>query len=267
MLRVNDSTNIVLRRLAIRGGFGVRIDRSTVRTDTDITIEDSRGNGLGVSGGSVVTVGNSGSDTANLIQNNCGRGASTGFGSSLSFRGTTTIQSNRNGVHAREGGLVRLSPGTDETDTPNEMLIQDNELRGVSAVGLSRVTISGRVIIKDNSGLPSDDPAFPFRAAVRVRFGGVLAITGNRDDPGRRPIIEDNDGPGVLADVQAKVFLSYTNIHDNQEGGLFLLHDSVAESFEGNIMSGNGIADAKCDKTSLLFGDLSGIDKVKCSSK
>ena len=132
--------------------------------------------------------------------------------------------------------------------------------------GLSRVTISGRVIIKDNSGLPSDDPGFPFRAAVRVRFGGVLSILGSRDDPGRRPIIEGNDGPGVLADIQSKVFLFYTNIHDNQEGGLCLLHDSVAESFEGNVMSGNGIADAKCDDTSLLFGDLSGISDLECES-
>ena len=132
--------------------------------------------------------------------------------------------------------------------------------------GLSRVTISGRVIIKDNSGLPSDDPGFPFRAAVRVRFGGVLSILGSRDDPGRRPIIEGNDGPGVLADIQSKVFLFYTNIHDNQEGGLCLLHDSVAESREGNIMSGNGIADAKCDSTSLLFGDLSGISDLECES-
>ena len=72
VLRINDSTNIVLRRLAIHGGRGVRINRSTVNTDEDITIEDSRGNGLGVSGGSGVSVGNSASDTANLIQNHGG---------------------------------------------------------------------------------------------------------------------------------------------------------------------------------------------------
>ena len=147
------------------------------------------------------------------------------------------------------------------------MLIRDNDVRGVNAAGLARVTISGRVTIEDNSGVASDDPGFPFRAGVRVRFGGVLSIVGNSDDPGQRPIIQDNDGPGVLADVQAKVFLFYTNIHDNQQGGLCLLHDSVAQSREGNIMSGNGIADAKCDKTPLLFGDLSGINKIKCSNK
>ncbi len=93
-----------------------------------------------------------------------------------------------------------------------------------------------------------------------------MSIVGNRDDPGQRPLIEDNDGPGVLADVQAKVFLFFTNIQGNQEGGLCLLHDSVAQSREGNIMSGNGIADAKCDSTSLLFGDLSGISDLECES-
>ncbi len=177
VLRINNSTNIFLRRLVIRGGRGVRIDRSTVNTDEDITIEESRGNGLGVSGASVVNIGNSASDTANLIRNNCGAGASAGFGSVLTIRGATTIQSNRNGVSAGNGSQVSLSPGRDENGNNNETLIRDNEVRGVNAFSLSRVSISGRVIIEDNSDVASDDPAFPFRAGVRVRFGAVGVCT------------------------------------------------------------------------------------------
>ena len=120
VLRINNSTNIVLRRLAIRGGRGVRIDRSTVNTREDFTIEDSRVNGLSVSGASVVNVGSSISDTANLIQNNCGNGASAGFGSDLTVRGATTIQSNRNGVRAG-GGEARSICHRVETKTATTM--------------------------------------------------------------------------------------------------------------------------------------------------
>jgi len=125
-----------------------------------------------------------------------------------------------------------------------------------------RVDINGQVILQNNATNPIT--AFD-RAAVVISKGGTLNVNGS----GLR--IMNNNGPGIWAYMLSKLQLgplqggAIITISGNREEGLRLTQMSVAWSFAGSTISGNTGADATCDKTSLLFGDVSGISVIKCA--
>jgi hypothetical protein len=99
-------------------------------------------------------------------------------------------------------------------------------------------------------------------------------LAGATIDLGNGVQITTNNGPGILADINSNVLFGFVfdptqtstvTINGNLAEGLRLLHMSVAQAFAGTTATGNVTADASCDGSSLLFGNLTGIAVLKCA--
>lgn len=256
-LMVVDSHMIVLAQLTFRGGTGVVVNDAEVEI-RGVTIEHSYGHGINIQRGSVTLrgrVGLGGVPTPNTLQNNCGAGARVGPGGQLTAYFGTTIQNNLVGLSVF--GTATLSANTDV------ILIQNNMGYGVR-VFYGRVEFRGGQTKVQNNGV---DPLFESPAGIWGAAGalidaqvGPLEVSGNR-------------GPGIWADISTSVLLGMivtpsttnsTTITGNTAEGLRLTHMSSANAFAGTTITGNGGADATCDGTSFLFGNVGGIRKLKC---
>ena len=264
VLRINNS-NVVLQRLRITGGRGVSVGDANVDFN-GVTIEKARGSGVGVGGakGSNARFGfEQPGGTLSFIQDNCGAGISVGQASSANISGGTTIQRNRSGVSLFNGGQAFVSGGRID-ETPLESFIQDNVLTGAFANVGSTIRIFGRTKVRRNGSVDPTDGSFRFRSGVVARFGSTAILAGGQDVPDHAVVESSNTGPGVLIDINSNLFLRNSTITDNSEPGILLLHQSVMESDGGNMASGNGTADLKCDSSSETTGDLTGIVTIQC---
>ena len=255
-LTIIDSHQIILRRLVIRGGSGVSIDDSSV-TALGVTVEGSRASAIRLNNASMLTL--SGGATPNFIQDNCSTAIAVSLGSTVSLVSHNTIRNNLQGLLV--SGRANLTALPDAIGSA-EILIEFNQQQGVIIEEQGRVDINGQVILQNNATNPVTTRD---RAAVIIGKGGTLNVNGS----GLR--IMNNNGPGIWAYMLSKVQLgplsggANITITGNGEEGLRLTQMSVGWSFAGSTISGNTGADATCDKTSLLFGDVSGISVIKCA--
>ena len=85
---------------------------STVRIEGGVTVQNSRGAGLNVTGagGSDVSLGHQAVSAINSLSNNCGTGARVGTGSKLNIQGDTLIESNGgSGVNVNAGARATFN--------------------------------------------------------------------------------------------------------------------------------------------------------------
>jgi hypothetical protein len=264
VLLATDSHQLQLRRLILTGGAGVSLDDSSGGMQA-VTVENSIGNGINLNNASNLGFqGVSGGPTPNVIQNNCGTGLTVSPGSSAGMNNSNTIQNN-GGQGVFVSGNLNLNGGPDAS---NQILIQNNTRQGIVAgQRAAQVSAGGHVVIQNNA--LANEPEFVFRAGV---FGnGTIAINSGPTSAIR---IVNNGGPGIWMDLGGVARLGNPTpgvvaditVNGNTNEGLKLTHMSTGWTLPGTMISGNGSSDATCDKTSLLFGDVSGIGKIKCSN-
>ncbi|MBI2820147.1 MAG: hypothetical protein HYX73_09230 [Acidobacteria bacterium] len=234
------------------------------------TVSDSCSNGISVDGTSSANI-----NFHAVIEDNLGTGVNVSGGRAninaffdqLEMPTTIQIDHNRVGVSVSDGGSVGMGAATGGPSGDSELRIEDNQQWGVIVQGPSFAGTGGQTIIQGNSLTPTGPLAIAYPAGVLVYYGGSVFL-----NPETQVI--DNGGAGILAFAQGKVRLGnvgnptgLVTISGNDAEGLNLQLMSLAESFAGTTISGNfGAADAVCDGTSVLAGDVSGIATTKCSN-
>lgn len=254
VLSIQDS-RVFLSNLLITGGRGLDIQDSFVFSRGGNQITNSAGNGITVGGGSQLTL----NGVSDEVANSCSAGINAGLGSSV----PTSAHIHGNGGHglfAGTGGSV-LATG----------IVEANARGGLFALAGGTVRVSGPALIQNNgNNLDPTDPFYPFRSGVGGRAGAIVFILGPGDgSPG--PTIQNNTGPGVLADLNTSVVLrGNLSVQSNPDGGVTLRHQSVADldsSIGAVTLVNNGggqIGDLNCDPSSQVFGDVSGVGSNKC---
>ena len=253
----------VLQTLNIEGGFGVFIRDSDVRFDGGVVVTNSRGSGAfagGEAGSQLRLNGNE-----NQSGNNCAHGISAGRGSLVNVSGSAVIRDNgRFGLIAVENARVTLR---------GEAIVEGNLIGGMLARYGAFASVFNQAIIRDNGGDPDPNNFLSrFQSGVAADSASLLLIRGPADpvsgqSTGVGPMILDNLGPAMLVDNNSTAELRNMMAHDN-EGGLVLLHQSVAQFLAEVDLSGNdatGDGDLECDLSSLPYGDLGGVDVNNCT--
>ncbi len=244
VVHILNSSNISLVDLIIRGGGSAGVDLTDAYGVAlrSVTIEGNRGQGLAAGEGSSADLQGqfSGVPTANVIQNNCGAGIQVNSNSVVNVSSPATIQGNGLGVHVF-GGHANLGGGTGT----GSILIQNNLGFGVRVFGGANLSTGRQTTIQNNNN------------------AGIWAAANAVVDAGGGIQVLNNNGPGIWAQLNSTVIFGpivnpsatvNVTIAGNIAEGLRLEHMSLAESFAGVSMSGNGGADATCDGTSTLVG-------------
>ena len=266
VLIVRESGSVGLSDLTITGGEGVFIDNSDLRIRGGVIVEKSLRNGIGVGGdaGSALRLFTTNSSPVdNEVWDNCRAGISVGRGS-FARASEAWIHDNQGfGLQAFESGRVTVN---------RTARVSGNVRGGIRGTFGAFVSVQGQAVIEGNGDNPNTDSVFfRYHSGVSAYFGTNVLIRGPIDvntglplDDG--PRIVDNIGPGVLVDLNSNVRLENATVQLNSEGGLKLLHESVAELGPAapTTLSGNGFGDLDCDQSSLAFGDLTGVANNRC---
>ena len=266
VLIIENSNNVRLSDLTITGGEGVFVDNSDVRFRGGVIVEQSLRNGIlvgGEGGGALRLFTTVGTPVNNEVTNNCRAGITVGRGS-FARASEAWIHVNKGfGLQAFESGRVTVN---------RTARVFGNVRGGIRGSFGAFVSVGGQAVIEGNGDNPNTDSVFfRYHSGVSAYFGTQVLIRGPIDvntglplDDG--PRIVDNIGPGVLVDLNSNVRLENATVQLNSEGGLKLLHESVAELGPAapTTLSGNGFGDLDCDQSSLAFGDLSGVANNRC---
>ena len=303
-----NSHNISLVRLTITGGGGfggISIGDSAVFARA-VTVQQNLEGGIQViQGGHLVMFALTLAEK-NVIQNNCRRGVTVGYGANVTIQshaeiknnqgdglvaegkltleaccdfdgvspaGQIVVESNGEAGIGAEGGIVELDAHPNGTSQPSEIRIRDNGLWGVVA-GPGSVFMDGNIIVEHNGLDPSAGgegffAAFP--AGVGMGFGSKLVMFNG-------PQILNNLGAGIRADLQTIVNLGIPavipgphvfptlTVNGNTEGGVVLTNMSIATLGAGTVVTGNTGSDVSCDSISNLTGVLTGVGITKCAN-
>lgn len=305
VLQISRSRNIDLRRLVISGGaIGLGVAQSSA-TVQGCTIENNTGPGISMANNSTVQLGGPQSSQAVQVINNgltTGRNAIGVNFSFLSIGGNTTVDNNGNaplnvlggtlsvdgtvgenffrnngfGVNIAQGsaaqftgqntiqnnGVVGVQVFQSSTAVftsatlagiPRVTTIEGHEITGVNIVSLGEITFNGPHRIRNN-GLGSIEAR---QSGIRVSRASLSMQNGTE--------ISGNFGPGILLDTNSSLSAIDSMISNNSAEGVRVIRQSVAGLTSGNLLSGNGSNGLTCDTTSLVFGDLTGIDNINCS--
>jgi hypothetical protein len=258
-LSIIDSQSIVLTGLVVSGGRGIGITDGSSVNGLALTVQNSLGNGIGVSNSSL-SLGMPGSGPfagmPTVVQDHCGSGISAGTGASVALGPGTTVQGN-SGSGLFAAGDAGLNGGTNVA-TP--ILIQNNQLQGVAVNSQGSVNFNGEVIIQNNALAGGQ------RRAAIVSFGGVIGVNSSGLQ------VVDNQGAGIEALTQSTIRLAgpsadpVVTISGNTGPGINLSQMSMAWVTAATSVTGNGAGNVTCDSTSNVFGDDSGILQSKCKA-
>lgn len=137
--------------------------------------------------------------------------------------------------------------------TANATVIEGHSILGVNVVRMGELTMTGPHMVQNN-GDPTADSTL--RSGIRLARSSLTLIGGT---------VSNNTGPGIRADQNTGFSLTNVTVSGNTEQGLLVGRQSVGGFTQPLSIVANGAASVACDTTSLLFGDLSGIDNLDCS--
>ena len=254
-LTVLESSDIVLRDIAIWNGDGLALEHSRVKLDGNVKVKWSCTFGVDTGRGSFLELSAPDPGHPNIIEQNNAFGIYARFGSEVVFQGQNEIRNQGTGIIVHQGSRIESNGSADRG-----VLLIENNGAGISVVGQSVADIFGGATIRNNKR--------PGIEAVQDAHVCLMATAGGT------PEVSNNSGPGIVADTQAKVILLGSRIAGNGKEGVRLLHMSVGRarpqqvsgSSVSNTISGNVGSDASCDSTSMIFGDFAGIGLLKCSN-
>lgn len=281
IVSVDESRNIVLRGLTLRGSgvlpvrFGLFATNSTVRVENCLIENIGRG---------IVALGNSsvGVLTTTIQDTNVGvqaANATVALGSTVNEQEAVTVRRSFIGVLA--AGPVNLSGSTSLVDNfigllvqgvriglccdPGQRRIVNNDFGIVVSGG--HVTFIGPSLIEGNRivGLFLTGGSTEFRPGSATFQQNGLAIFGTNN--ARLEIndiqITNNNGEGIFLTLGSSARIFGSTINNNGAVGVRLEDLSVAELF-GNTIRGNGKFSLFCSPNSHARGDLSNADKAFC---
>ena len=250
LLGGNSSTQFVSIRN--NGAAGLNANGSFALIIGGVTIENNTGAGIGITGGRLIVNGN--------VQENFIRGNSLGVnvsGAVATFLGQNSIQNNGDtGVQVVNGGsaafnALHLSDGSFRVN-----VIEGHAQIGLHVAAAASGNLTGPNIIRSNggAGFTSND----IHGGVNVGTVSRIQFSGGNQ-------ISNNLGPGIAARFNGAIVLGDSVVTNNTEQGLLLIRQSVGLVETGASISGNGAANAFCDSTSLLAGELTGVTNIDCS--
>jgi hypothetical protein len=290
-MTISGSTGITFTTVGFRGGSrGVAIDTSVVAIH-GTTIESNSGNGI-------VAAQNTTLNLDGLIQNNGGYGASIGGsfirtgggtqflnnrlagvymtrsrgllqgntiqgsgngvyldnGSALQVNAPTLIQNNTNaGVTVAVGSSVEFAGSASSTGAPAPNVISGNAGQGIDVISGTASFSGANEISANGSGLQL------LHAGARADLNGTLIFGGGS-------VIAGNTGNGIEVTTGSTVFLVGSTVTKNTGDGVRLQGNGRLVVFptNNNTLTGNAARPVECDRTSLFYGDSTGIGELEC---
>jgi parallel beta helix pectate lyase-like protein len=258
---VNGSTGVVLNRLVLTGPVnGLYVVRRADVSALQVTSENNGGNGMVAIGNSNLAV------TASIVRNNAFAGIFGSDGSVVPVGGGTVIEGNgsigvilNNNTHApfignrveRNAALGIALFHSSTMDLINST-IAGNAAGGVLIAEDSHADLAGDTITGNGAGVGVETPGGFFVSENSGAYIGTSTIT-------------NNTGPGILATINATLSLQPGNtVSGNSETGVRVERMSVGRFLGAGAFASNADADLECDTTSLVVGDLSSVQDIRC---
>ena len=149
------------------------------------------------------------------------------------------------------GSSVEFFGHTLPDGTISATTIKGHSGPGVNVVRSSGATFNGPHLIRGNGSTSA-----ALRSGIRVEHSNVT-LNGTT--------VSGNTGPGIVAEESSTVnVLAGAVIRNNTEDGVRLEIQSNGGLFQPISIFGNGEASVSCDRSSLAFGDFTGIRNVNC---
>lgn len=242
---ISGSHAISLIQMGATGsGFnGIVVNRHSEASILGMTIQGNGGNGVAVRGASTVL----------FADNN------------ISFNGTNGV----NVVEDSVGTFVGSAPGA------NGLLLEGNSSAGLRCSHGAVCFINGFLTAQNNgfgglivsngarAQIESDDGPNTFQgnafAGIVLARNASAVIFGSS-----RTFVRNNTGLGFDVEGNSSLVVFDTTVTNNSRPGLSAVRISLAEFGGNNVFTGNGTANLTCDATSLLSGELTGIQNISC---
>jgi hypothetical protein len=237
------------QRIQIRNNHfaGINEDGSFLQINFGtVTSENNGGAGMVATGGRLLIFGDNPTSGGNLFQNNHD-GVDILNGATALFFGQNIVRNNGQVGLQVDGSTADFLGGALPDGTPDGISITGHSLLGVNVTGSSEVSLSGAHKVLNNGSTGGDQN---FLSGVRVSRSSMTLGAGTH--------IDHNVGPGVLADFKSGLaILSTVSILGIGGGGIQILHLSAGDI---TARSSSSIQSISCDDSSILFGDLHGIN-------
>ena len=125
---------------------------------------------------------------------------------------------------------------------------------GVNVIRGSELSMNGPHQIQNNGSATADAT---LRGGIRLNRSSLTLRNGVQ--------VTGNAGPGIRADQNTGTLVSNVTVSNNSEEGIHVDRQSVAGFFQPLFFFGNGIDSISCDATSLIYGELTGVQGVNCT--
>lgn len=248
-LRIDTGSTVFFQGASTNnGGLGINL------LDSNLTMQNSQINNNGSFGIQVTRSKASfdGSQGANTFNGNNGIGIFGANGAWISMTAPNFVQNNTaEGLNIEDGASVRLLGGAPPNGPAN--VIDSNASSGIFADG-------GQVVVFSNTKITNNGAGLPNSAGVSVYDNGFFATVG----PGVE--ISANQGPGIDVLNGGSLDLTATSVSGNNGEGIRLTGRSSSLFFppNANTISGNTGRAIRCDDTSVLTGDRTGLSDFDC---
>ncbi len=248
-LRIDTNSTVFFQGASTNnGGLGINM------LDSNLTMQNSQINSNGSFGIQVARSRASfdGSQGANTFNGNNGIGIFGANGAWISMTAPGFVQNNAaEGLNIEDGASVRLVGGTPPSTAA--IVIDSNASSGIFVDG-------GQVIVFFNAQITNNGGGVPNSAGVGVFDNGFFATGGPGVD------ISANHGPGIDALNGGSLDLTATSIAGNAGDGIRLtgLSSSLFFPPNTNTISGNTGRAIRCDETSVITGDRTGLPDFDC---
>jgi parallel beta-helix repeat protein len=241
-------------RVLRNGGDGIDVDGSFFQVNFGtLDVENNAGAAISQFGGRVLVFGGGGVGGGNLFQGN-GEGIDVFEAGSAHFFGKNVIRNNGDVGLQVLGSSVLFSGSNLPDGTLDATVIAGHATTGVNIVRLGELTMNGPHQIQNNGTVVADPT---LRGGVRTIRGSLTLTNGVQ--------ISNNVGPGIRVDQNTGLSVTNITVSNNSEEGVKVGRQSVAGFFSPFSIVGNSISSISCDTTSLLFGDLTGVNNISCS--
>lgn len=245
--------------LISENGTGVTGLEAFVQFVGNFTVENNVNFGFDVAGGRLNLSGMQ-AGMENLIRSN-GNAIQLRNGATGVIFGKTVIQNNNaSGITVTSGSNLTLNEIVLPDTTVLTTLIEGHTTAGLTLAQQSQATIGGRHQIRNN-GSSADTCPSTVCGGIRVFSGSQLTLRGGAEVTG-------NTGPGVNVEHNSALLIVIpVVITGNSKGGIRQLINastSVIPLTPTPAPGNNDITSVICDDSSVIGGDLRGIDKVSC---
>jgi len=244
------------------GNYGISVTNSVVMVRGKTIIENNFV-GISLSGSRFLF---HGYRAENFVRNNSSFGVNISNCSSATFSGSNTIQANKDiGVQVGRGSMASFEAETVLDGSVGYTIIENHNRLGVNIAGGGSALFWGNQKIRGNGFEPESPETSPYRGGFRVATQGELALRGG-------PEITNNVGQGIWIEVGASVALGYpaestgATISGNTKEGVLVTRGANLWIASPSTVTDNGIANISCDRSSWVFGDITGIKGIKCEN-